>query len=109
MNSLRISAGITLSIIATSNASAYSVWQGRVGQIFFSGTGNFAFRAYADAATPLTGCRDGFAYIETSQSNYQVYVSSITTAFTTGKTLHLTYSPDAQGYCVIAEGAVDAQ
>ncbi len=105
----RTAVALVLSFAMASPAFAYSYWQGKAGQIFFSQPGNFPFRIYAASATPLTGCPGNFAYIETSNPNYQVYVSSMTTAFTTGKTLHLTYSTDSLGYCVIAEGSVDAQ
>src|SRR5690242_8316675 len=91
---LRTSAALAFSLAMASSASAYSYWQGKAGQIFFSQPGNYPFRVYANSATPLSGCPGNFAYIETSNPNYQVYVSSITTAFTTGKTLHLTYGTD---------------
>jgi hypothetical protein len=96
-------------LVTTSGASAYSYWTGKAAHIFFSGAGNFAFRVYPDAASTMTGCKDNFAYVDSSFNNYQVYVSSMMLAFATGKPLHLTYSPDAQGYCIISDGSVDSQ
>ena len=104
---LRLSGALVIALACSSPASAYTYWQGKLATVWFSSPGNFAFRVYNDPATPLPGCTANFAYIETTNPNYQVYVSALMTAFTTGKTVHLTYTVDSQGFCSIVEGSVD--
>lgn len=94
-----------------SEALAVTYWAGKVANIWFSAPNNLSFRVYPDPSTPLVGCKDNLAYIDISSSNnsnYQVYVSSLMTAFASGKTVHLVLATDAQGFCNINEGSVDA-
>ena len=106
----RIFAALSFGLFCTSNASAYTYWSGKISEIFFSGTGNFAFRVIPASSTPFnTTCLGNFAYMDTGDSNYQVYASALMTAFAGGKTIQLTLLPDAQGYCHLIEGGVYAQ
>lgn len=98
-----VTAGLAL---LNSPAEAYIYWTGKIGSIFFSVPSNLPFRIYSDGTVPITGCRDSLAYADSSNPNYQVYVSSLTTAYAMGKTVTLTLSVDAQGFCVINEGSV---
>lgn len=110
MVTCRVFAALSFGVLCTSEASAYTYWTGKISEIYFSGTGNFAFRVTPTADTPYNiTCPGNFAYMDTSDSNYQVYASALMTAFAGGKTTQLTLLPDAQGYCHIIEGGVYAQ
>lgn len=106
----RLFAVLSFGLFCTSSASAYTYWSGKISEIFFSNTGNFAFRVIPSTSTPYNiTCPGNFAYMDTGDSNYQVYASALMTAFAGGKTIQLTLLPDAQGYCHLIEGGVYAQ
>ena len=75
---------------------------GHVTGIFVSQPGNMAFRVGVDQALS-NSCKAGFLYIDTNNSNYQTYVSSLLLAYSMGKSLNFAYSVDANGYCQIIE------
>jgi hypothetical protein len=92
--------GVILSLTLTAPATAAHK-SGHISQVFLSAPTNAAFRIYLDSG--LTGCAANFAYINADFGNYQAYVSALMTAYSTNKTIDLTYQTDSGGYCVIME------
>jgi hypothetical protein len=91
--------------IASPAAAAPLQKTGRISEIFLSGPYNYAFRIFLDSGLP--SCAGNFAYMNIDSGNYQAYASALMTAYSTNKTVDLTYQIDATGgTCTILEFAV---
>lgn len=66
--------------------------------------GNLPFRIYLDQTLPAI-CTYNFIYVDTSNSNYQTYVSTLLVAYSTNKKVNVTYAVDANGFCQLQEFA----
>ena len=64
-------------------------------------TDNIGLRVYLTGGPPLCGNSYGWAYVDTSASNYQALVSMLTAIWLAGKTVTLFTVRDPQGYCRI--------
>jgi len=73
---------------------------------WLSGGSNSAFRIYLSQAgvDQLSSCQYGFAYLNTSDDNYQAKVASLLTAYSLKKTVNL-YGivTEANGFCRIVD------
>lgn len=88
-------------------AAPASAWDGvvtgKIGGVEVTGAGNFDFRVYVGGLTS-NACGQGtqsWVYVNQTDSNYQVYVSTITTAYFTGKSVSVYLTRAAGAYCRI--------
>jgi hypothetical protein len=77
---------------------------GHINKIFTSLPNNYSFRVFFD--TEMSGCNSEFSYVNTSDPNYQVYVSTLLLAYSTGKSVTVITVLDSGGYCRINELSV---
>lgn len=79
---------------------------GVISSYFLSGATNYAFRISLNQSgvNPLSQCTDGFAYLNTSDNNYQAKVSSLLSAYAMKSTVSLAgIATDSGGFCVIQD------
>jgi len=76
------------------------VISGTVTQLGVYPTGQWSFRVWLNS-TPA-GCTGNFLYADTTFSNYQALVSTVTTAYSLGKNAQYEYNV-VSGYCQIAD------
>jgi hypothetical protein len=105
MRYLQLPIAILAALITTAPAAATPLYKtGHISQLFLSAPYNYAFRIYLNSG--LSGCGGNFAYMNADLGNYQAYVSALITAYSTNKTIDLTYSVDTGGTCAILEFGV---
>lgn len=91
------------------NASAQgSAWLTKVGTIrnvALSYSNNFAFRIFFAnvGSEPFASCNNQFAYINTSDDNYQAKASALLSAYAQQRTVWVSYIVDGSGYCQITD------
>lgn len=83
--------------------SAYS-WDGMqtgtVTQLDITDSGNFGLRVFLSSGVPMCGGSNYFGYLNSTDSNYNTYVSAIMLAKATGARLTL-YLTNVNGFCHI--------
>lgn len=82
---------------------------GVINSYYLSGGTNYAFRIYLkqNGVDQLSQCSNGFAYLNTSDNNYQAKVSSLLSAYAMKSTVTLNQiATDSGGFCVIQDFAV---
>lgn len=87
---------------------AFAAWDGTVtgtiSQIHVTGANNYGFRVYLEGKPKMCGNEHNWAYINESQSNYNVYVSVLTAAKASNQTVKIYTNrkgATADGYCQI--------
>jgi hypothetical protein len=75
---------------------------GQISKVFASHATNYAYRIYLNSDLSQS-CSGGFLYVDVSNDNYQVYVSNLMMAYSTGKSVAIEYAIDTNGYCSISE------
>lgn len=88
-------------ILAAPLSPAMAGPTGRITEVSNSNAGNYSFRVFLDSG--VAGCTYNFAFINTSDDNYQAKVSTLLTAFSLGKTVQLTTSVVAGNFCQISD------
>jgi len=91
--------------IACAQATQTTNVSGTIVQAVLSGASNYAFRITItqNGTSPLAACKDGFAYINVSDDNYQAKVSAMLSAFMAGKPVGFTMIPDSNGFCQMTD------
>ncbi len=89
-------------LAAPATAAEYHV---KIVKIWMSAPGNMPFRVVGTPGSMPT-CQHGFAYLDSTHGNYQVYVSLLTTAAMTGKTVELIVDVAPNGFCIIRDAAI---
>jgi len=87
-----------MAIAGIASAGSYT---GHLTSYFVSVPSNLPFRVYLDGQTP--NCPANLFYVDSSNPNYQAYVSGLLTAFSMQKTVIITYTVATSGYCSISE------
>jgi len=99
--------GVALTFMAGSPALAGPTSaSGVIRSTWLSGGSNYAFRIYLSQAgvDQLNQCTAGFAYLNTSDDNYQAKVASLMTAYSMKKTVTLSLIfTDPNGFCRITD------
>lgn len=84
-----------------SSASWANPSTGKIDHIDIADSGNYPFRIYiVGTSVVCTGGTD-FAYLDTSNANYQAYVGALLSAYLSGKTVAV-YSSLVSGQCLIS-------
>lgn len=77
-----------------------------IGSVFLSGAQNYAFRVTPSNPSTLgSSCTGNFLYTNVTDDNYQAYVSTITSAFISHKSVYIVYNVES-GFCHIVEFGV---
>jgi hypothetical protein len=95
----------------TANAGPVSA-SGIMRSYYLSGGANFGFRIslYQNGVDQLSGCNANFAYINTTDDNYQSKVAGLMLAYSTKANVVLTgIVTDSQGFCRIGDYSVAGQ
>ena len=98
---------LALAFTAPAHAQA-ETWHNMTGTIqntAFSSANNLAFRVMLqyNGTTLLSDCLHRFAYINTSDDNYQAKVSGLLLAFSQGKLVQMSYVIEPSGFCRITD------
>jgi hypothetical protein len=102
----RFTVGLLATCLATSSAHADSFQAtGKISSVLVSAPDNSSFRVtlQANGVDPLTGCLYDFAFINTSDGNYQAKVATLLSAQSQKQTVALTISRDASNWCTIGD------
>jgi len=88
----------------TANAGQYT---GHIATLFVSAPNNLPFRITLDVSTP--DCPLNILFVDSGNSNYQTYVSTLLLAYSLGKSITVTYTPSTTygSYCSINEFSVN--
>ncbi len=107
LKELLTSSGLAFAIMTGSPAMAGpSSASGVIHSTWLSGGNNAAFRIYLsqNGVDQLSQCQYGFAYLNTSDDNYQAKVANLLTAYSLRKTVILHgIVTEANGLCRIAD------
>lgn len=79
---------------------------GKIKSIFVSGGENYGFRITiysAGGEDQLTGCSYHFAYVNSTDDNYQTKVSALLVAYAQQSAMNVTISRGGDNYCHIVE------
>lgn len=101
---------LTLIFFLSLNLAAYAQATtayagGKITQLYVSGQNNFSFRVFLNS--PFNAiCTGGFAFVNSSNGNYQVYVSTLTSAAALGKPVSIWANQITGSYCEIQDVAV---
>ena len=104
-----IMAPLISTLAATAPAQAQTeTWHSATGVIqhtTFSAAHNSAFRVFLqnNGATLLNDCTYNFAYLNTSDDNYQAKVSGLLLAFSQSKLVQMSYVIEPSGFCRITD------
>jgi hypothetical protein len=99
---MRVKTGFVMAlmsaVLASSPAFAFDTYSGKITAIQTIDS-VMHFRVILD--TPMTNCNLNFAFVETSSSAYNTFVSELTTAYITSKTVTLQVTRETSGFCRI--------
>ena len=73
---------------------------GTVSQVDVTDSGNFGLRVYLSSGVTMCGTSNYWAYLNSTDSNYNTYVAAIVMAKATGAQLTL-FTTQVNGYCHI--------
>lgn len=102
----RLVCAAAMILAAPSAASAQaSSAAGTITSVFLSGTGNYPFRIQLSQAgvDQLSTCAGSFAYLETTQSNYEAYVAALLSRYVQRETIIVFFTKNSSGFCQINE------
>ena len=96
-------AAAALSLCIGSASAQWTGASGRITKTTLSAAGNYSFRIYLQdqSSDRLSGCSHSFAYINTSDDNYQAKVATLLSAAAQQKAVNIYYTKDASNFCVI--------
>jgi hypothetical protein len=98
---------LILALLASPMALAWDgAITGPVGQFDVTSGANYGFRVSLVAFPALCGNANNWAYLNSSESNYETYVAAIMLARAQGLEVTIYSDRDAQGYCHIGYLAV---
>ena len=97
---------IALVCLAPTGAFAQSSTPtGKISHLWLSTGQNYGFRVYLtnNGTDPLAGCFYDFAYVNTTNDNYQAYVATMLTDYALQKPVLFHMTQQSDGFCVIDE------
>lgn len=74
---------------------------GRIAQADVTSAGNLAFRVVLESSPAMCGNANAWAYVDTTDANYNAYVAVLLAAKAQNVLIHVYSNRDAQGYCKI--------
>ena len=99
------SAVIASMLLATPAFAWDGVESGKIVGIEATHAENFAFRIHLAGVNNMCGTQQGWAYINQSDSNYEVITSLLMSAWLSDKPVSL-YTTNVNGYCLIGHISV---
>lgn len=87
--------------LAPYGLSSQTSVSGKIVEIDATIAGNMAFRVYLDGLPKFCGTDSAWGYIDTTDGNYQGYVSLLTSAFMSDRIVTIYSQADARGLCQI--------
>lgn len=100
---------LAVATIASPAMAGPTTASGIITSTYLSGGGNYAFRIYLsqNGVDQLSACQADFAYLNTSDDNYQAKVANLMSAYSMQKKITLSYIyTDANGFCRVQDFAV---
>ncbi|WP_196161764.1 hypothetical protein [Reinekea sp. G2M2-21] len=85
------------------NANAYESKSGVISKVEVFGEGNYAFRIRFQGNPSLCSLNEDWAYIESTDSNYDTKVSSLLSAFAMGATVSIFTEASSRNHCHLTD------
>lgn len=99
--SLALIAALYLTATPVMAQNVHAIYNGKITNLLLSLPNNYSYRVTLNITLP--NCLYNFAYINTSEGNYDAYVSLLTTAAASYRSVNLWVTTDANGFCHIDE------